>query len=612
VRDSAGDFSFAVVADRTCCMKPGVFEDAVQKLNTLRPAFVISVGDHIPGYTDDPKEAEAEWREFEGIIAKLNCRFYYTPGNHDLESAILPGIWKQRRGATHYSFAYKNVLFLVLNSNEGGWAKISPEQSDWARKVLESNKGVKWTFVFMHHPIWTGKDLNGFAGIEKALGTRPYTVFAGHEHAYRKYVRNGRNHYVLATTGGGSDMRGPGAGEFDQIAWVSVSGAEPAVTNLALDGIYSDDVVDAKSAGLMDKLKKGAVLQVTNLTLDKDTVSVLDMQWKAANEADIPLKVSVDIRPSCQLRGSADHVEAVVAPGKEGSLGVSFKSPVELPLKGLEPIRYEWKSEYQPEGKPPVSAGGTASIVFDRPCFVSPRASRPAVDGNLADWAGFSYGKLAPLTPQKPSLWKDKNDCAFRFAANNDKDCLYLALDVVDDSMVAQPGTDPWNQDGFGFYIYGLPLRDAEAKDLGKYHAVYASPGSDMKSTILWGTQWLASGIEVACVVKPGGGGWTAEIAIPVKHLDLSSGRPWEKLRLNVCVYDFDKDTRDEGTYMWWRPSWDSPENNPGSGTFYRGKAVAAGSGATAPVQSSTLGARKDAGTKDGVLDIFLGWFGIR
>ena len=68
VRGGAEDFHFAVVGDRTCCMRPGVFEDAVEKLNLLRPDFVISIGDFIPGYTVDMKYAEETWKEFDALV----------------------------------------------------------------------------------------------------------------------------------------------------------------------------------------------------------------------------------------------------------------------------------------------------------------------------------------------------------------------------------------------------------------------------------------------------------------------------------------------------------------------------------------------------------------
>src|SRR5262249_14438497 len=60
------NFQFAIVTDRTGGHRPGVFADAVRKLNLLQPEFVISVGDLIEGYSEDPGQWALEWAEFQG------------------------------------------------------------------------------------------------------------------------------------------------------------------------------------------------------------------------------------------------------------------------------------------------------------------------------------------------------------------------------------------------------------------------------------------------------------------------------------------------------------------------------------------------------------------
>src|SRR5262249_39231421 len=67
-------------------------------------------------------------------------------------------------------------------------------------------------------------------------------VFCGHYHSYQKYVRQGMNYYQLATTGGGSQLRGPDYGEFDHITWVTMKPDGPVLANLMLDGIYPEDL----------------------------------------------------------------------------------------------------------------------------------------------------------------------------------------------------------------------------------------------------------------------------------------------------------------------------------------------------------------------------------
>ena len=103
--------------------------------------------------------------------------------------------------------------------------------------------------MFLHKPIWTAKDLekNGWAAVEKSLAGRKYTVFCGHVHRYQKFVRNGTNYYQLATTGGGSRLRGTKYGEFDHIAWVTMKKDKPLIANVMLDGILPADLKEPES-----------------------------------------------------------------------------------------------------------------------------------------------------------------------------------------------------------------------------------------------------------------------------------------------------------------------------------------------------------------------------
>src|SRR5206468_3005812 len=107
------------------------------------------------------------------------------------------------------------------------------------------NASVRWIFVLVHKPMWThvNLDTNGWLELEKALNGRKYTVFAGHKHHYQKFTRQGMNYYQLATTGGGSKLRGVRYGEFDQIAWVTAKkDTDPIIANILLDGIYPENL----------------------------------------------------------------------------------------------------------------------------------------------------------------------------------------------------------------------------------------------------------------------------------------------------------------------------------------------------------------------------------
>src|SRR5205085_4219667 len=135
--------------------------------------------------------------------------------------------WQERFGRRYYHFIYRDVLFLMLCSEDpapgGDIGGISKDQVAYVEKTLKENAGVRWTIVALHRPLWDYRAAeNGWLDVEKLLQGRQYTVFAGHIHRYQKFVRQGMNYYQLATTGGGSRLRGVKYGEFDHFTWVTM------------------------------------------------------------------------------------------------------------------------------------------------------------------------------------------------------------------------------------------------------------------------------------------------------------------------------------------------------------------------------------------------------
>ncbi|MGF1455316.1 MAG: metallophosphoesterase family protein [Alphaproteobacteria bacterium] len=297
--DAPEKFQFAVMTDRTGGRRPGIFPVGVDKVNLVQPAFVMSVGDLIQGYTKDTAQITAEWDEFDGMVEELDAPFFYVPGNHDMMNVEMEGIWKARFGASFYHFRYKDTLLLVLNSEyldisdiEGasndrtggpghdewvetdGFKAARDAQFAYAEKVLTANPDVRWTFVFIHKPFWRSswvyppRDpetrefiLNDYPvdgpyptnlevpadwqRLQDMLGTRDYTAFAGHRHSY-DYGEfsdgpHTHEHITLATTGGGSRLRGLTYGEFDHVMWVTMTEDGPVFANLMLDGVQPKD-----------------------------------------------------------------------------------------------------------------------------------------------------------------------------------------------------------------------------------------------------------------------------------------------------------------------------------------------------------------------------------
>ena len=330
------DFQFAIVSDRTGGPRLGVFPKAVDKLNELRPEFVITVGDMIQGGRGnrDVKKLKGQWKEFNSFIEGFDMPFFYLPGNHDVGNEVADEIWDEMYGVRYYSFTYKNVLFLCLNTQGGPGTKpalLQDEQIKWALAELKKIAKVRWTLVFMHQPLWLmeegilihkegkkelRKTQTGWPEIANALKGRKHTVFAGHVHHYGKYLRNGTSFYSLGTTGGGSKLRGVAFGEFDHGTWVTMTDEGPRMANLSLDGIMKDDVTTEshqkfwRSLVFEEYFPKG-----TNLVGKK-----LTLPLRNAFDFEIKGRLSWIIPPASpwEVKGGSDEI-FTMAPGEEKS-----------------------------------------------------------------------------------------------------------------------------------------------------------------------------------------------------------------------------------------------------------------------------------------------------
>ena len=298
-QNDPSEFQFVIIGDRTGGANVlGTFNIAVGQLNLLQPEFVINVGDSIEGYSDDRAELNAEWDDFDAMVAKLKMPFFRTPGNHDIANEAAAEVWRERHGATYYHFVYKNVLFLVLNSEdtprvapEGLREKLdlynklqtedpaaaqamlaefmsdesvvaglsqpvdfSDEQVAFVEKTLAQNAGVRWTFVFLHEPAWENP-APSFTAIQELLKGRSHTFFGGHLHYYDYDNIDGTEYITMGPAGASFHHEGPG--NVDHLAWVTMTADGPEIANIALKGIFDRKGLDPEMFGAYDR--KGAV-----------------------------------------------------------------------------------------------------------------------------------------------------------------------------------------------------------------------------------------------------------------------------------------------------------------------------------------------------------------
>ncbi len=263
--NASNKFTFAVFSDLTGGERERVFEIAVAQLNLLRPALIVNVGDLIEGASDDPAALAKEWDWFDERAQRARAPIFYVGGNHDLTGAVLQGVWDERYGRRYYHVRYRDVLFLVLDTEdntpermreiktardealrivaaegmdayleteyasmpEQSTGNIGDEQAAYFRRVLAENADVRWTFLFFHKAPWEREGEQNFDSIEQTMADRV--------HAFEYVERLCRDYIQLATTGGIQfPNRGP---SMDQVTLVTVAGDSVDIAHLRMDGI---------------------------------------------------------------------------------------------------------------------------------------------------------------------------------------------------------------------------------------------------------------------------------------------------------------------------------------------------------------------------------------
>ena len=226
-------FSFAILGDKTSGGegKWPIYDRAVDAINLLAPDFVITVGDQIPGHMQDRPAWDAEWAEYMNHANRIETPLFLIPGNHDIANVECYRFWKEDFGRTYYAFDYKRCHFLMLNTEEerfDGRGPVWQTMMRFAEDDLAAHAGSRHTFLFFHKPMWDDPRYDkDWARIEQALGERPFTVVAGHEH-YLATERKGNGLYVIQNaTGGGIQLSGIREfGCFQAFANVTVDGAD--------------------------------------------------------------------------------------------------------------------------------------------------------------------------------------------------------------------------------------------------------------------------------------------------------------------------------------------------------------------------------------------------
>lgn len=566
-RNDPENFQFAIVADRTGGHRPGVFEEAVKKLNLLNPEFVMSVGDLIEGYTRDTAEIMRQWDEFNGFISELGMPFFYVPGNHDYINDVMAEIWKQKYGPSYYHFRYRDVLFLCMNSEEAtkgsNLGGIERPQFEYFKKVLSENRDVRWTLAFMHQPLWILDNTRYWNELEKLLAERKHTVIAGHHHHYVKYERNNGNYIMLATTGGISSLRGTSYGEFDHLVWVTMTSEGPVLANLMLNGIWDENIVTDRIASMV----ASEPFKPDPLFLKEEMFSGASLPYRIVNNEKVPMEYEILVHYPETFTGNAKSLQGVVPPNNviTGSLDLSASVPVYSAASGS--VRFESRFTWEVENSRKIEAKKVLVLAPVFPAAIAQTPEKIKIDGRDRDWKDLPFTAGAgQIKTGDMASYMGNSDLSFQFGITYDHEYLYLGVRVKDDELYSDNRKSLFDQDGIRIYLDARPTTlsawNREENLFKDFLGIYmsSSPGNPQvyqKDELPEGTVYAASQQE---------GVHFYEVAVPMKWITQQGNGKSRNLRLNICAIDVDN----EGSSMrlWWQPEWRSENSILGSGTM--------------------------------------------
>ena len=556
-------FSIAIMTDRTGGHRPGIWMQAVERVNWLRPDFVISVGDLIEGYTEDEAEIAKQWSEFLGFIDKMEMKFFFVAGNHDTTNPKLHEIWRKQFGREWYSFDYRGVHFVCLNS-EDSTTRIGDEQVAWLAEDLDANQTARWTLLFLHKPLWVtaerderagNPDSSNWSRVAELLGDRPYTVFSGHVHHYVQYDRHGREYYSLATTGGGSALRGVPYGEFDHIAWLTMEQDGPRVANLLLDGIQPANVVTESSSARFRKFLQAVRLEIEPILISDDTVQSGEIHIRLSNDFDQPVTVHGTIAgfPLVGLSMESASLELSAKPGEaiEQTVRFEMKQPVQIDRfratsmtamvtsQGTDPLRAEW----------------TLPVVIDKQYPL--RQQEVVIDGDLQEWTEPWWS-----TTDKPELsgaiqnWTTTSDCSLELSACYAAHTLNFAVRVTDERVLAG--------DKVTLAVDPRPLLERltstvlDRKTLITVDAPLSTEVSTCTVTRNRGRDFP----KATALGRKTSQGYEFELSLPLKSIVDAQGADWSSIQVGARVTDVDAPAEDSVEVLW-RTNPDDRDGRP-------------------------------------------------
>ncbi|MGI6083688.1 MAG: sugar-binding protein [Limnochordia bacterium] len=188
-----------------------------------------------------------------------------------------------------------------------------------------------------------------------------------------------------------------------------------------------------------------------------------------------------------------------------------------------------------------------ASVAWgaSEPVNIPKMATAPAIDGDLADWAGMPGVYVSSGLLSTGSALDGDDDLSFWFMSGYDDDTLYVAYRVIDDVIVMEKsGSSIWQNDCAELWLNGQQLGVTLAN--GQNSFMYSFMGGD------------ATGTKIA--VKKAAGGYNVEIAVPKAVVERFIGKKMASgtsFQFSFGVDDADTRGGDRDSQIYYPRGWE-------------------------------------------------------
>ncbi len=310
-------------------------------------------------------------------------------------------------------------------------------------------------------------------------------------------------------------------------------------TTAAVRGVYArgDDVWAVGTGGLiLHSADRGA----TWTHVPAGTMATLMAVW----QGDGPTVGSVD---DVWIAGS----DGIILHSTDG--GATFA----LDATGvtLDLLNLSFYNAYH--GAAAVGVGGTFLwyAVPNRTWTAYHASTPPTVDGDVSEWMGMEGIRLNGYTAnfversdEFTQIFQDTSDMDMTLWAAWDEDYLYIALRVVDDAVVEEPGSQPWHDDELELAIDGDPRYDCCLDwPNGPDHQYTLNPSGRM-------TDWASPAAVITSIITAttqNQDGWAAEVAIPREELNNGSHTVGKTVGVTVGYHDDDNGSGYDMYFVW-------------------------------------------------------------